>query len=265
MKKTVLILGHNGMLGHMIKKYLKHMANFYDVLTIEGKFPENIFLEKISNINCDIIINCIGKIPQKKPKNYETYLTNVAFPLWLAENKKNTTIIHPSTDCVYSGKTKAEYYHINDTMDAFDMYGMSKKHVSEVLFLYDNVKEIRTSIIGPELNNKTSLFEWVLNKSENEEILGYTNHLWNGITTLEWSKFLHELLQNNFKDKIYVLGADINTKYDILQKICENFNIKRNIIKHQTNDGLINKCLYPYYKRIDLKQQLIELKKFYYE
>lgn len=265
MKKTILILGHNGMLGHMVKKFFNYMSDSYDILTIEEKFPQDIFLEKILKIKCDIIINCIGKIPQKKPKNYETYLINASFPLWLAENKIDTTIIHPSTDCVYSGKTNSKYYYINDIMDAYDIYGISKKHASETLALYENVKEIRTSIIGPELNNKTSLFEWILNKSENEEILGYTNHLWNGITTLEWSKFLHELLQNDFKDKIYVLGSDINTKYDILQTVCNVFNIKRNIKKYQTNNVIINKCLYPYYKRTDLKQQLLELKKFYYE
>lgn len=265
MKKTILILGHNGMLGHMVKKYFDTLENHYNVQTIDGYFPEKEFLDKILNTNCDVIVNCIGKIPQKKPNNYETYLINVTLPIWLAENKKDALIIHPSTDCVFSGKTTAKCYYISDRMDASDAYGTSKRHVSEILSLYSNVREIRTSIIGPELKNKTSLFEWVLNKSENEEILGYNNHCWNGITTLEWGKFLHEILQTDLNEKLYIVGSDANSKYDILIKICNTFNIKRNIKKHDTKDGLVNKCLYPYYRRINLEEQLVELKSFYYE
>ena len=57
----VLVLGHKGMLGHMVVKYLKD--NNINVITIDKKYP--LSSQQIKQFKGDYIINCIGAIPQK--------------------------------------------------------------------------------------------------------------------------------------------------------------------------------------------------------
>lgn len=255
--KNVLILGHNGMLGNMVLNFFKK-TNKYNLYTLEEKFPSDIFKDKIKKIECDIIINCIGKIPQKTPSKSDIYLINTYFPVWLAENKSNCLIIHPSTDCVFKGDTKKIMYDNDDNMDADDTYGKSKRIASELLNDFDNIFEIRTSIIGPELYDKKSLFEWILNKNETEQINGYTNHFWNGITTLQWAKLLHDFIQNkNFNKKIQI-GTDRIDKFTLLKMVCSIFSLKRNITEFKTIKP-VNKCLKSDINIPSLEKQLQEL------
>ena len=55
----VVILGHKGMLGHMVHKVL---SDNYEVKTIDERFP-NWNKEMFDGV--DFVINCIGAIPQK--------------------------------------------------------------------------------------------------------------------------------------------------------------------------------------------------------
>ena len=63
----VLILGHNGMLGHVVYNFLKQQG--LKVRTINYQWPSNEFLNEIINSNDDFLINCIGSIPQKEKNN----------------------------------------------------------------------------------------------------------------------------------------------------------------------------------------------------
>ena len=104
---NVLILGSNGMLGHMVEKYLKQ---YYKIEIINHRGPSQDFKTAINNSNSDFLINCIGAIPQKT-KNFDV---NWELPIWLDNNFKGK-IIHPVTDC---------------EMDRDD-YGISKRKAAD--------------------------------------------------------------------------------------------------------------------------------------
>ena len=57
----VLVLGHKGMLGHMVVKYLQ--SKNVHVFTMEKRWPLN--QQGIKTFTGDYIINCIGAIPQR--------------------------------------------------------------------------------------------------------------------------------------------------------------------------------------------------------
>jgi dTDP-4-dehydrorhamnose reductase len=160
----VMILGHNGMLGHMVMKYLSD--NEYNITICDNKFPTIEFKDFVSKYKGDYIINCIGAIPQKT-KNFSV---NQELPIWLDSNV-SCKVIHPGTDCEID----------------LDEYGISKKIARDYIVNSGlRTKILKTSIIGPELNSNASLLEWFL--SQNNETLGYTNAMWNGNTTLEWAE-----------------------------------------------------------------------------
>ena len=59
---NILILGHKGMLGHMLVKYLTDQN--YTIHTINHRFPSEEFKNEVLKFNGDYIINALGNIPQ---------------------------------------------------------------------------------------------------------------------------------------------------------------------------------------------------------
>lgn len=237
----VLVLGQKGMLGHMVKIYLERKN--VDISVIDYRFPSHEFYDHIRNYTGDYIINCIGAIPQKT-KNFEV---NVDLPIWLDKNA-NCKIIHAGTDC---------------EMDSDD-YGISKRVASTYIKNFGlKTKIIKTSIIGPEINNsKYSLLEWFL--SSQNEIYGYTKAFWNGNTTLEWAKNCFAILCN-WEDyqKETILEGECISKFELLKKIKDVFCKDINILESEKVD--CNKCLRDGIKTPDIATQLIQLKEEYYD
>lgn len=254
----ILILGHKGMLGHMVVKYfLKKNVN---IEITEDRWPTEEFQALIKKSKSNFLINCIGAIPQKNNKWENFKSINIDLPLFLAKNF-NGKILHPTTDCEFSGDLKVnKFYSKNDIKDAQDDYGISKAYISKILEKFNNVKQLRTSIIGPEVYGKKSLMEWFFNQKD--KVNGFHNHYWNGITTLEWSIQAFSIVKNwKEKDKVIQIGTEKITKYNLLKLINNVYNLKKDIISKKTI--IINKCLKTDFKIKPLKNQLDELKNFY--
>ena len=228
----ILVLGHKGMLGHMVIKYLQDQ-NVY-VNTLKTRWP--VAQTEIKQFKGDYIINCIGAIPQRT-NNFDI---NWQLPIWL-DLHAPCKVIHPGTDC---------------EMDN-DEYGISKNIAANYIHEYSQkTKSIKTSIIGPELNGTSSLLEWFL--SQKKEVFGYTKAIWNGVTTLEWSKHCLKLI-NNWDDynKTTILYSDNVSKYELLNVIKKVFNKNIKITKKELGK---NKTLKGNIKTKNIKEQLIELK-----
>lgn len=261
MNKKILILGNNGMLGNTVFKYFSTKKN-YLITTISEKWDSLSFKQKLKDTNSNFIINCIGIIPQRKPSVSEYQKVNVDLPIFLETLGKK--IIHPSTDCEFSGKILNELkYKKTDKRDACDDYGKSKADISILIENnFKNTKIIRTSIIGHEINSHIAFLDWFLNSST--QVNGYTNHYWNGVTTLEWAKLCEELIEN--WDTFPILnqyGTKKNiSKYDILKIIKNVYKKDVNILKFEAPENS-NKCLESDIEITPLEEQLKELKTFY--
>lgn len=233
----ILVLGDSGMLGHMVVKYLQH--NDIDVSVTNNRWPEN--KNDISNFNGDYIINCIGAIPQRT-NNFDI---NWQIPIWL-DLHSNCKVIHPGTDCEMDNNA----------------YGVSKNIAGNYIRNISNqTKSIKTSIIGPELRSNVSLLEWFL--SQEGEVTGYSKALWNGNTTLEWSKQCLNLMKywDLYKVETIICGETLS-KYDLLSTIKEVYGKDIKIIsKPLGKDKCLQDSSLIYSKNI--KDQLTELKKFY--
>jgi len=236
----VLVLGHNGMLGHMVAKYLSN--NNVTVETITEKFPCSEFFEKIINFDGEYIVNAIGAIPQKTKE----FSVNTDLPIWL-EQHATCKVIHPGTDC---------------EMDSDD-YGTSKKIARDYIINSGfKTKILKGSIIGPELTSNKSLLEWVLTNNE-ISCSGYTMAMWNGITTYEWAKQCW-ILMNNWNSYSYetILFSNCISKFELLQTIVKVFDKQIEILPIDMGK---NKCLNGDISTNSIEQQLIELKEYYYD
>ena len=260
---NILVLGANGMLGKMISLYLKsnNELNVFVTARDKSSFIEKNFekkftnfelsdnysdnLKKIVNNNIDFIVNCIGvikpKIDEKNPNSIkETILTNSYFPLELQNLAFENQIkyIQIGTDCVFSGNDGS--YTESSFMDAKDLYGKSKI-VGEIEGI--NKSLIRSSIIGPEEGKGFSLMNWFL-KNTQQEVSGYKNHLWNGVTTLNFAKVVEGFILSNefnFKTQHLIPGNTI-TKANLLEEFKKHFN-KDVVINHIDAEEIIDRTL----------------------
>ena len=261
---VVYLFGSNGMLGKYVNKILSQSFKVkcfsrtdYDIL-IDTWCKLNELLENIKSN--DIIINCIGIIPQKyKLSDNQSFIkVNTLFPHKLQEiaEKYNSKLIHITTDCVFNGFKGL--YHENDIHDEKNLYGVSKS-----LGEPENSCIIRTSIIGHEDTHKKSLLEWIIS-NKNKEINGYDHHLWNGVTCLTLANVIKNMINNNifWKGIRHIYSPSIVSKYDLC--VLVNKIYKLNITINKVNDKLnINKSLTSNYNMNfeikDIENQLIDL------
>lgn len=240
---SVLVLGHSGMLGHMVLKYLETKRII--VQTTNLRWPSDEFKTFVKNFKGDFIINCIGAIHQKT-NNFDV---NWELPIFLDFYSK-CKIIHPGTDC---------------EMDDDNYYGTSKRIAKDfIVNTSKNTKSIKTSIIGPELKGNASLMEWFLSNNDESTVSGYSKYYWNGNTTLTWSEFAYNVIKNwDDVKKETILTSECISKKEILDSINIVFNRKINIV--EKNEISVNKCLDGGIITPHIKEQLFKLKDFYYD
>lgn len=263
MDKRIIVLGSKGMLGQMVIKYFGGLG--YSIIEFNDRINENnIFkiINSINKINDSIVINCIGKIKQKSDDVNTLLWSNSILPLELSRSLKEAHfLIQPSTDCVFDGNRHQSYY-VNDFNDAQDVYGWSKSLGEHALQHRKNTLIVRVSIIGPDQNSDKGLLSWFLNLKEGSTVNGFTNHLWNGITTLEWCKFVRDYIvsKNFFPLNTVQLGTSQSySKFDMLNMFKTIFDKNIEIIPISIGPN-IQKCLVPIINCQDLNSQLIELR-----
>lgn len=260
MNKKILVLGANGMAGHIITIGLKESFNFYDIMSVARSNsiikPTYILdvlnfkdLEALINTTMpNIIINCIGILNKNAENNPEkAVLINSYLPHFLEAITKNTNIkiIHISTDCVFSGK---EGNYLETSFKNGIGYYAQSKALGEII----NKKDLtfRTSIIGPELNNAgIGLFNWFYNQKG--EINGYTKAIWTGITTIELLNAIKAAITENLCGLYHLVNNKRITKFDLLNLMKDEF--VKNIILIEDNNYKIDKSLLNTRKDFDFK------------
>lgn len=262
---SVIVFGSNGMLGRYVYTYLKKNNVSVIGFTRDKCDIEYITYRRIYNIIKDaiVIINCIGLIPQRKINNNRMYIKiNGIFPQMLSTvcDNLDKKFIHITTDCVFDGRIGN--YNEDSDCNETGIYGLSK--IMGEMLSYGTI--IRTSIIGEEICNKLSLLEWVKSNSNNT-INGYTNHLWNGMTCLELSKLIYNIIsQNKYWNGIRHFHSECITKYDLICLIRDTYKLDITINPISTDVSIDRTLSSKFDNNImninNLKDQLIELSNY---
>lgn len=222
----IVLLGHQGMLGHQLAKTLGQQ---HEVHGFGRGYGRQSMIYKLAP---DVVINAAGIVKQRTDVSTEEMIeTNSLLPhrLFRAARNVGARLIHFSTDCVFSGDHGA--YIEDHRPDPVDLYGRSKLlgEVNE-----EGCLTIRTSIIGRELSRKQGLVEWFL--SQTEPVKGYARSYFSGLTTLELSRVVARLLveQPNLSGIWHVAGPAIS-KFDLLDKLALVFDRAAPIADHKVS------------------------------
>jgi dTDP-4-dehydrorhamnose reductase len=163
------------------------------------------------------------KIEENNLKSLNNLIrVNSIFPIELSELAKELgfRVIQVATDCVFSG-AKGSYTE-SDIKDPVDNYGYSKvlgEHLD------DHLITLRCSLIGKELNTRIEFLEWVLSHSKESEVGGFTNHHWNGLTTMHYAKIISGIMKRNYftAGTFHVVPENSVTKFQLSQIILDCF------------------------------------------
>lgn len=268
---NILVLGSNGMAGHIITLYFKeqgHDVTAYSLAPfpyckniIGNAFETEKFKQMLLAEDYDVVINCIGLLNQFADNNpamavyLNSYLPHLAADIL---KDKKTKLIQMSTDCVFAGN--ASPYFEDSLRDGRSFYDRTKA-LGEV---EDNKNlTFRNSIIGPDLNESgIGLFNWFMKQSGT--INGYTGAMWTGVTTLTLAQAMEQAINENLCG-LYNLVNNISiSKYDLLGLFNKHF--RNNELTINTSEALIlDKSLR--HKRSDFsfevppyEQMIIEMK-----
>lgn len=222
----LLILGGNGMAGHMLAAYLRRQGKHHVFHTTRDKSDlgglyvdadDIAGVEKLVEIvSPHCIINALGVLNQFAERDpIEAYHVNGFLPhrLRRAADAVHARLIHISTDCVFEG-TRGGYTE-EDKPDGTSVYAITKS-LGEVRA--PGHLTIRTSIIGPEIRSGgIGLMEWFL--SRKGQVSGYERVMWNGVTTLELAKAVEAMLDSDVSGLIHLAHPQPLSKYELLRQL----------------------------------------------
>jgi dTDP-4-dehydrorhamnose reductase len=203
--------------------------------------------EYLENEKFDFVINAIGLIKQLiNEDNQEVvktaYLVNSDLPRHLSAyaDETSTAVIQIGTDCVYSGSQGS--YSEESQFDCDDLYGESKvagERESKSLMT------IRCSIIGHEIKEPVSLMDWFLTQPRSASVRGYTNHFWNGVTTLAFARVIKGIVDHKTfaPGTLHLVPNDQISKFELLRRLAEEFGRTDIEIKPFQTEFNVNRTL----------------------
>lgn len=239
-----LILGCNGMAGHIISIYLKEQGHnvtgyareksrFVD--TVVGDATDFDLLKKtVLSGGYDSVINCIGLLNQFAENDHAAaVLLNGYLPHFLAKITKDTDIqiIHMSTDCVFSGKTGG---YTEDSVPDGTLFYDKSKAMGEL----EDEKNItlRNSIIGPDIKESgIGLLNWFMKQSG--PVNGFTGAIWTGQTTLQLAKTMEQAAKLHAHGLYNTVPKESINKYELLKLF--NKYIRREPIEVKPMDRFV--------------------------
>ena len=237
---NVVILGSTGMLGSAITEVLTSKLGKIIEVNRSGipvkKTNECIAINAVEKIDfnqvfyelqIDYIVNAIGMIKQvineSDPSDLQkAHAINSIFVSKLNEYSelKGVPVIQIGTDCVFSG-SRGNYLE-SDEFEATDVYSQTKI-TGEMSSPSSMI--LRSSIVGREIRGSHSLLEWILSREKGSEVNGFTNHIWNGVTTFHFANLIKGIIESKefSPGTFHVLPTGTVSKYELLKSIAGNF------------------------------------------
>lgn len=233
----LLILGAGGMLGHQLCRTLNGRFEIWGTFRGEPReFERYNFIPQertigqvdaqdistikhvLETVKPDAVINGIGIVKQRDEAKQAvpSIYVNALFPHQLADlcAESGVRVLQISTDCVFSG-TRGNYTEI-DTPDPVDLYGRTKL-LGELNRL--GTLTLRTSIIGWQLNNYSSLLGWFASQ-RGHRIKGYRHAVYTGFSATVLSNLIGDILETR-KDLtgLYHVSSAPISKFDLLMHL----------------------------------------------
>jgi dTDP-4-dehydrorhamnose reductase len=247
------------MLGHVVTRLFAESG--LEVHTSSRRYEgraDDALVDEVMSSPCAVVVNCIGAT-SKGATSAPLMVANAWLPPhFAAALGTRRLLVHASTDGVFSGACGP--YDVRAATDATDAYGLSKR-LGELCLVAGKAVVLRTSIIGPELGEPRHLLGWFLR--QRAEVSGYADHLWNGITTLEWAKIALRAVKGEVPPGLHQPGcATYVSKYELLRLAGEEYSHTAPV-RRTHGPYPVDRRLVPTIECPPIPQQLADLHRWY--
>ena len=268
----IIVLGKNGMLGRYVYTYFK--TNGYDTIGVSrkdvniGEVNRTVLTEYFTSLKLsegDVVINCVGVIKPRVDElgvlnaiNINSVLPHILEDILI---EMGVNLIHPTTDCVFDG-LKGQYDE-DHPHNVTDIYGRTKS-----LGEPEKSTVIRTSIIGDEVNQGRSLVEWI-KSNKGKTVNGFTNHQWNGVTCLEFSKICQQIIEKDlyWEGVRHIFSPQSVNKLELTSLISEVYDLGMRINPFETpvmcDRSMISKYNDSSINVSDFRTQVVEMRDYF--
>lgn len=253
---SLLVFGGTGMLGHVVLAEAPaeglHFTTRSPGLASSAGLPGTAHaFEAAADDPGDLIralrprsvVNALGIVKQvpeaEEPVPAITINSLMPHRLAAACSEVGATLVHVSTDCVFSGRAPLGHsYTEADDPDPQDLYGRSKllgeTGVNEALTL-------RTSIIGWELQRQSGLLEWFA-AQDGGRVRGFRNAVFSGLTTRALARVILDVLEDHRQlSGVYQVASEPISKLDLLTLLRETLEIQCEIDPY--DEPVVNRAL----------------------
>lgn len=248
MAKKVVVLGASGMVGSMLVDHLTRDDSLSVIASVRCQQLAERGRARLDSVewrlldaesctqravreaigDAEWVVNAIGMtkpyIHDNNPTEVERAIkVNALFPhvLAAAAEEEGARVLQIATDCVYSGQ-RGRYSEL-DKHDALDVYGKTKS-LGEPSRA--NVHCLRSSIVGPEPKAYVFLLEWFRGQPRHAKLCGYTDCLWNGVTSLHLARLCHGIIIHGIAlpHLHHVVPAGEVTKAELLRCFARSYS-----------------------------------------
>ena len=270
-KKRVLIIGSNGMLGQSLVSLLSQIDNYELFL---ASFESDSFFNEIPYSQIDIgkkrevkelllsfypdyVINLAAytNVDKCETEKEECWNINVNAIEYLAKYcvPTNSHLIHISTDYVFDGKNGP--YTENDLPNPISYYGRSKLAGENIIKRFNIPNTIiRTNVLfGNTKFGRPDFVKWVVNSLEKENPIKIVTDQINNPTYIEDLSIVIKYICENKNIGLYNIGGgELLNRFEFTKKIAKHFSLDFSLVspiltselnqpaKRPLKSGLIN-------------------------
>ena len=264
-KKRILIIGCNGLLGQALANYYSkkndvelHLASIEDRFVGDNQFTySKVDISKRNEVKKlfldffpDLVINSAAytDVDGCEVNRELAWNINVNGVKHLIEGCRivDAQLVHLSSDFIFDGQNGP--YHEDDRPNPISYYGRTKfASENEIKIGGINYLIIRTNVLyGVQKGVKKDFVEWVVeNLSQNKQINVVTDQ-WNNPTYVEDLVEGITIAIEKRKNGVYNIGGlEYLSRYEFAIKITEVFELNKNLINQTTTDKLNQKAKRP--------------------
>ncbi|NOX67047.1 MAG: dTDP-4-dehydrorhamnose reductase [Chlorobi bacterium] len=248
-KKRIMVLGSNGMLGQGLTQYFMFKR---DVELFCASFEDNSFFPEveyskvdissprevkrlINNFCPDVVINAaaytnVDGCESEKELAWKVNVTGVENIVKYIKGCK-AHLIHMSSDYIFDGT--AGPYHETDLPNPISYYGKTKL-AAENAIVSSNVHYtiIRTNVLyGPTKFGRPDFVKWVVNSLRNQERIKIVNDQINNPTYIDdLISAIAKVIETKKKGIYNIGGSQLLSRLEFTYKIANYFDLDKSLI-----------------------------------
>lgn len=249
-KKRILVVGSNGMLGQRIVNYfgkkpkVELLASSAEEFSYDGNTAYAIVdlcrkesvKKLIYDFFPDVIINTAAftNVDLCEKERETAWKVNVRGVEYLAETARiiDAHLIHISTDYVFDGKNGP--YSESSKPRPISYYGRTKLASENVIRLNGAIHTIiRTNVLyGPAKLGRPDFVKWVVNNlSDNKEIKIVTDQINNPTYIDDIVQAIDTIIDFRKQGIFNIGGSEFLSRFEFTQRIADYFKLERDLIK----------------------------------